>query len=95
MRSPLDESQLLLAIQAIKNDPSLSHRKIAKIYNVSRTTLAQRLRGRQSSRDIMPNSRKMTDIEESVIVRYILELDSQGFPPRLSHVEDMANRLLD
>jgi len=25
----------------------------------------------------------------------ILELDSQGFPPSLSHVEDMANQLLD
>jgi hypothetical protein len=29
-----------------------------------------------------------------VIVQYILQLDSKGFPPRLSSVEDMANRLL-
>lgn len=33
-------------------------------------------------------------MEESVIVQYILNLGSQGFPPRLSNVEDMANRLL-
>jgi hypothetical protein len=36
----------------------------------------------------------LTDLEESVIVQYILNLDSRGFPPRLSGVEDMANRLL-
>jgi len=29
-----------------------------------------------------------------VIVQYILYLDSKGFPPRLSGVKDMANRLL-
>jgi hypothetical protein len=45
-------------------------------------------------RDIPANSRKLTDLEESVIVQYILDLDSKGFPPRLSGVEDMANRLL-
>ena len=47
-----------------------------------------------SRRDIIANSRKLTDLEESVIVQYILDLDSKGFPPRLSGVEDMANRLL-
>jgi hypothetical protein len=93
MRSASDERQLLLAIQAIKLDPILSCRRAAKIYNVSRATLSQRLQGRQSRRDSMPNSRKLNDLEEATIVRYILELDSQGFPPRLSHVEDMANRL--
>ena len=95
MRSALDERQLLLAIQAIRKDPKLSCRNAAKIFGVSRTTLGQRLQGRQSQCDKMPNSRKMNDVEESTIVRYALELDSQGFPPRLAHVEDMANRLLD
>ena len=90
-----DESQILLAIEAIRSDSNLSQRAAVKIFQVSRTTLGERLRGRPSKRDKMPNSRKMFDLEESCIVRYILELNSQGFPPRLSHVEDMANRLLD
>ena len=89
------EDQIILALQAIKKDPSLSLRAAAKIYSIDFTTLSRRRRGRQSRRDRMPNSRKLVDLEESTIVRYILELDSQGFPPRLSHVEDMANRLLD
>ncbi|OAQ57639.1 fot5 transposase [Pochonia chlamydosporia 170] len=42
----------------------------------------------------MPNSRKLTNLEESTIVRYILDLGSRSFPPRLSGVQDMANRLL-
>jgi hypothetical protein len=36
----------------------------------------------------------LTKLEEKIIVQRILELDSQAFPPRLSAVEDMANRLL-
>jgi hypothetical protein len=56
--------------------------------------LSRRRRGQQSRRDIPANSRKLTDLEESVIIQYILDLDAKGFPPRLSGVEDMANRLL-
>jgi hypothetical protein len=41
----------------------------------------------------MPNSRKLTDLEEQTIIQYILDLDSPGFPPRIISVEEMANRL--
>ena len=47
-----------------------------------------------SRRDILANSRKLTDSEESVITQYIINLDLRVFPPRLSMVEDMANLLL-
>jgi len=36
----------------------------------------------------------LTDIEEGVLIRYILDLDSRGFAPQLDGVEDMANLLL-
>ena len=29
-----------------------------------------------------------------MIVRYILDLDSRGFPPQLYKVEDIANKIL-
>ena len=89
-----DEAQVQLALQAMQNDSKLSLRAAAKIYSVHHTKLSRRQRGRQSRRDITANSRKLTNLEESVIVQYILDLDSKGFPPRLSGVEDMANRLL-
>ena len=37
----------------------------------------------------------MTKSEEDAIVRYILDLDERGFPPRIAGVEDMANLLLE
>ena len=47
-----------------------------------------------SRRDSTPNSRKLTPIEELSIIRYILDLDSRGFPPRPQAVQEMADLLL-
>lgn len=94
MESRSNESQLLLAVQALKQDPKLSIRAAAKIYNVSRDTLKRRRDHTQSRRDTMPNSQKLTDLEESTIIQYVLNLDARLFPPRLCGVEDIANRLL-
>ena len=94
MDSDSNESRLILALQALKNDPNLSMRCAASTYSVPFSTLRTRRAGTKSKRDIQPKSRKLTDSEESVIVQYILYLDSKGFPPRISGVEDMANRLL-
>ena len=88
-----DEGQVQLALQALKNDPKLSFRAAARIFSVDPMKLSRRRRGQQSRRDIPANSRKLTDLEESVIVQYILDLDAKGFPPRLSVVEDIADRL--
>lgn len=94
MSQKKNEREILLALKAIQNDPSLSIRAAARLYSVDFSTLARRKRGQASRRDSTPNSRKLTDLEESVIVQHILDLDSRSFPPRLSSVEDMANRLL-
>jgi len=94
METTSKESRIILAIQALKGSQKLSIRSAARIYNVSETTLRERRAGRPARRDIAANSRKLTDLEESVIVQHILELDSKGFPPQLCGVEDMANRLL-
>lgn len=88
------EARVILALEAIKKDNKLSLLAAAKIYNISYTTLHQRHAGRPARRDTPANSRKLTDSEESAIVRYILELGTRSFPPRLCGVEDMANQLL-
>jgi hypothetical protein len=89
-----DERELNLAIQAMQRDPTLRPRAAARIYSVDHRKLGRRLLGIPSRHVISANSRKLTDLEESVLVQYILNLDSKGFPPRLSVVEDIANRLL-
>jgi hypothetical protein len=41
-----------------------------------------------------PNSKKLTELEEEVIVRYILDLDGRGFAPTYTAAHDMADKLL-
>ena len=94
MASTSYEARIILALEAIRNNSDLSTRAAAKLYNVQRITLGNRLTGRPARRDIPANSRKLTDLEEETIVQYILELGVRSFPPRLSGVEDMANQLL-
>jgi hypothetical protein len=70
-------------------------RRAAKIYEVDNRRLGDRLHGVLPRRNILANSRKFTDLEERVLVKRILELDSKGFPPRLCIVEDIANRIIE
>ena len=51
--------------------------------------------GRTYRPETKANSLKLTKLEEEVILRNILDLDSRGFAPRLASVEDMANLLLE
>ena len=87
------EAQLQLALKAINEDATLSERRAAEVYNVTRKTLANRRAGIQFRRDCAPNSAKLRPTEEEVIVQHILDLDARGFPPRLAAVKDMANLL--
>jgi hypothetical protein len=89
-----NEADIILALQAYEADPKLSLRRAAKLYDVHFQTLHFRSQGRQAREDYIPSSRKLSDLEEQVIVQYILDLDSRGFPPRHRDIEEMANRLL-
>ncbi|RKK31081.1 hypothetical protein BFJ67_g15411 [Fusarium oxysporum f. sp. cepae] len=44
--------------------------------------------------DTIPKSRTISELEEQIIVQFILDLNSRCFPSRLRGVEEMANRLL-
>ena len=94
VQKPLNEPQIQLALQALKRDANLTQRRAAALYNVSRSTLSNRLAGKQSQRDCKPKSMKLLVTEEDVIVQHILDLDARGFPPRLAAVKDMADSLL-
>ena len=100
MSQPIDilstdpEGRISFAIQAIKSGQFSSIRAAAKASNVCLKRLERRLKGIPIRRDCIPKTRKLTSLEESVVVKHILDLDSRGFPPRLRAVEDMANQLL-
>src|SRR3981189_435063 len=78
----------------MQNNPKLSARAAGKVYFVDHQKLSRRKHGIQPRRDIPATSRKLTDLEEVVLVHHIFDLAAKGFAPRVSVVEDMANRLL-
>ncbi len=87
------ERQIQLALQAIKEDASLSQRRAAAIDNIPQTTLSDQRARRTSRANSAPNSQKLDNNKERVIVKHILELVTRGFPPQLAAVADMANSL--
>jgi hypothetical protein len=94
MESLSKENRLNMALSAMEKDSQLGFREAARIYKVSRTTLARREKGIASPSDTTPKTRRLTNLEEQTLVDYIIDLISRAFPPRMSGVEDMANELL-
>ena len=94
MATPSYEARLAMAIEAIRGPSQLSASAASKIYNVTRSTLQNRINGRRARLDSPANCKLLTPLEEDSIVQYILELTTRSFPPRLCAVEDMANQLL-
>jgi len=94
METASKESRLILALEAMKKDNNLSARRAASIFDVPKTTLLRRQTGTLSRRDAPPKSAKLTKLEEETIVKYVLDMGSRSYPPRMGAVEDMANHLL-
>ncbi len=89
------EARILLAIEAIRSSKKISRRSAAKIYQVPYATLSERIAGITPRNETRPNCLKLSRLEEEVIIRYILDLDSRGFASRLASVEDIANYILE
>ncbi|KAM9874812.1 transposase [Verticillium dahliae] len=93
METPLKQSQLILALQAMEKNPELSMRRAADIFNVPKTTLRRRRNGTPSRRESPTNSSKLTELEEKAVIQYILDIDSRTDSPRPKDVAAMANIL--
>ena len=91
---PSNETDIQLAISSLNAHQIQSNRRAAATFNVTRSTLQNRRNGKPARRDCQPNSKKLTKLEEEVIVNYILDLDLRRFSPTYVAVRDIANRLL-
>ena len=66
----------------------------AQAYNIPRTTLNARLKGRQNRRVAHQQQQRLTPSQEEFLVRWILDEDSRGYPPSHSRAREMATRIL-
>jgi transposase len=94
MQIQTNEARIIIAIEAIRTSKNLSCRAAAKIYQVPESTLRDRINGRAPISERRLGASKLTELEEDVIVQNILDMDTRGFAPQLTSVEDMANLIL-
>jgi hypothetical protein len=88
------EVRIALAIEALKQGQLSSIRATAKAYDVPFSTLRYRVNKHPAPRDYRPASYKLTEIEGSILVRWILFMDERGLVPRSDTIRQMANLLL-
>jgi hypothetical protein len=87
------ESRINLTLEALKKYSDLSIRKASTIYEVPEASLCHRRARRPLRREIPTNLRKLTNLEEKVLLERVLDLDTRGFQPRLSDIREIADRL--
>ena len=84
----------MLAISDLKNGRILRVAQAARIYNIPRMTLQDRLNGTQQRSLVRANHHKLTQSKEDSLVKWVLDLDRRGLPPRHSLAREMVNYLL-
>src|SRR4051794_6010326 len=89
------EADINLALSDITSQKIPSQRRAAAIYNIPQSTFNDRVTGARSRRDREPNRKRMTKLEEEVIVERILNESSRGLATSKDIVRDMANKLLE
>lgn len=87
MDSPSYEARLLLALKALKANKNLSIRAIAKIYNISRTTLTQRRDGRTAFKKLQNPImlRNQMHLENQVVIGVQVRVEIEGEVSEQSH----------
>jgi hypothetical protein len=88
------EERVILAIQLLKSNASLSLRHVASVYNVSQSTLTNQRVRMHSQRDTHPNRSNLTKSEEDSLVARIRDLSLHRFAPSHTEVRSMADQLL-
>jgi len=94
MPANIQESRIILVIEAIRSTKRMSLRAVAKTYDVPKSSLRYRIKGRVVKYEKRNAAHNLIESEEETFVCYILDLDSRGFPPRIERVKDMADLLL-
>ena len=93
-QSRCNEANIVLAISALNRRQIRNVNRAAATYNVPESTLRRRLARTTLQRNCQPNIKKLASSKEEAIIKHVLNLDLQGFPPSLNNVQYIANKLL-
>jgi hypothetical protein len=88
------EGRILVAISALKMKQIPSTRRAAEIFNVPKSILDDRLNGCQYRTEKRANSHRLSPTQEESLIEWILSMNLRGVSPRSSHVQEMANIVL-
>lgn len=88
------EADIILTISSIEQNQIQSIKRAVLTFNIPRSTLRDQRARITVQCNCVPNLKKLTKLEEEVIVRHILDLDLWGFAPTLNTVKDIADKLL-
>ena len=83
------------AVQAYEEGEGLlSISQAARLHVVSKTTLYNRIHGRRDQASYGVTKQRLAPEEEVSIENWVLDIQSWGFPPRISQLREMAEELL-
>ncbi|CEL00931.1 hypothetical protein ASPCAL00523 [Aspergillus calidoustus] len=88
------EGRIQLAIQALKKREISSARRAAEVFNVPRSTLRDRLKGHGFQPELRNHSFRLSENQEEALVKWIIDRDTRGVAPKVSHVQQMAYLVL-
>ncbi len=77
-----------------KTNGFLSILKAARLYTVLKMTLYHKIKGRQDQPLYPVSKQRLTPEEEESIQKWVLEIQSWGFPPRVAQLREMVNEFL-
>jgi hypothetical protein len=88
------EAKIILVIKAIRTSKKLNYRKVAKLYQIPYFIFCNKINGRITFPKRRLANIKLIILEEEMIIRNILNIDSRRFAPRLASIKDIANYIL-
>jgi hypothetical protein len=88
------DGKILLAIKALQNEDIPYITAAARVYNVPRSTLRDRVNGALAKPTTRGNRLKLTQLDEKVLTKWVVSMNDRGAAPRPPMVRTMANLLL-
>ena len=86
------ETAIALAMKAVQHD-KLSIRAAAEAHNLAFSTLRDQLKGAVAKPKAHREQQLLSPQDEKAMLRLIDSLERTGFPPRIEHVKQAAERI--